>query len=63
MHKNYLVGAFGFLGLVSYIWPVFHGFFSDNSDMSIGDTRIIGAIFIVGAGIIWCMKDQNNPNY
>jgi hypothetical protein len=41
------------LGLLNWFWPNFPGGFAPAS-ISAGEGRIVGAIFLVGAGIIWC---------
>ena len=47
--------ASGFLGagLMSWIAPEFSGFFFDSTDVTTGEGRIIGAIFLVGAALVW----------
>ncbi len=38
---------------MSWIAPEFSGFFFDSTDVTTGEGRIIGAIFLVGAALVW----------
>jgi hypothetical protein len=55
--------AIGFVigGLVSWYWPGFNGIFFSSSDISVGDGRIIGAVFIVGGAILWFIRPAPDP--
>jgi len=44
-------------GVTSWYAPGFNGFWSDASDVSDGEGRIVGAIFTVGAIIVWFQRN------
>lgn len=44
------------LGAESWLWPQWNGTLFPPSDVSTGDGHIIGAIFIVGAVIVWFIR-------
>ena len=58
--KSYIETVFAVVGVGSYMFPTFRGliFDSGTADMSVGETRIIGAIFMVGAAIVWCLPNR-----
>jgi hypothetical protein len=43
-------------GLTSWMWPGFNGFVASPSDISAGEGRIVGAVFFVGASIVWFLR-------
>ncbi|SDN27437.1 hypothetical protein SAMN05216196_1011 [Lutimaribacter pacificus] len=50
-------GGFAVLGLMSWYDPGFNGFWLDPSDVSDGDGRIVAAVFLVGAAIVFFQRD------
>lgn len=58
MNKGIAIG-FAIAGLTSWMWPGFNGFFFQPSNISLGDGRIVGAIFISAAGIIWFLNQPS----
>lgn len=52
MNKS-LASGFAIAGLISWFAPGFNGYFATPSTVSAGEGHILGAIFLVGAGIIW----------
>ena len=56
MNRNVAVG-FAVIGVLSYFWPGFNGVFFEPSDISLGESRIIAAIFLVGAAIVWFIRE------
>ena len=62
MNKSLAVG-FAIAGVSSWLWPSFNGYFLSPSNVSVGDGHITGAIFFVGAGIVWFLRsDRENEN-
>jgi uncharacterized membrane protein (UPF0136 family) len=53
--------AIGFVvaGFQSWFWPGFNGYFAMPSNVSIGEGHITGAIFFVGAGIVWFLRSTS----
>lgn len=49
MNKNGVAVLFAGIGVASWIWPTFNGILFEPSQVSVGEGRIIAAIFIVGA--------------
>ena len=45
-------------GFTSWIAPGFNGAFFDAVQVSDGEGRIVGAIFIVGAAIVWFLPER-----
>jgi hypothetical protein len=54
-----VVGLFA-SGVGMWFWPDFNGFLFDPTDMSVGVSRIIAAIFLVGAAILFFMPPSAN---
>jgi hypothetical protein len=48
--------AFAVIGATSWYWPGFNGVFFSPTDISAGDGRIIAAIFLVGAAVVWFIR-------
>jgi hypothetical protein len=48
--------GFAVWGVGCWYWPGFNGIFFAADEVSLGDNRIIAAIFIVGAGILWFIR-------
>ena len=57
MSNRVVAGGLLMLALFSWLAPGFNGFFFASSDVSDGDARIVGAIFVVGAAIVWFQRD------
>jgi hypothetical protein len=53
--KRYVAIGMLIAGAGSWYWPGFNGVFSAPADITTGDGRIIGAILLVGAAILWFM--------
>lgn len=56
MNKG-IAGGLLVAGILSWYDPGFNGFWAEASNVSAGDGRIIGAIFIVGAAIVFFQRD------
>jgi hypothetical protein len=52
MNRSVSVGL-ACLGFLNWYFPGFDGMLSGAARVSTGDGRIIGAIFMVGAAILW----------
>jgi hypothetical protein len=50
--------AIGFViaGTGSWFWPQWNGFLFAPSNVSAGEGHIVGAIFLVGAAIVWFLR-------
>ena len=58
--KKSWAGLLFFLGVLSYYFPHFNGLFSAPSlDVTSGDARIVSAIYIVGALLLWYLPSEN----
>ncbi|TGS95266.1 hypothetical protein EN814_16315 [Mesorhizobium sp. M2D.F.Ca.ET.171.01.1.1] len=58
MNKALAVG-FAMAGFINWTWPGFNGFLFQPSNISLGDSRIIGAILMSAAGIIWFLDPSS----
>jgi hypothetical protein len=45
-------------GLVSWTYPTFNGFLFEAANVSAGEGRIVGAIFLVAAAHLWFMHKK-----
>lgn len=52
--------AFAIIGIGMWLWPGFNGYLFAPSGMTIGESRIISAVFIVGAAIV-SFQRPNRP--
>ncbi|RUV93548.1 MULTISPECIES: DUF202 domain-containing protein [unclassified Mesorhizobium] len=59
MNRSSIAIAFFGFGVVNWCWPGFDGWFFPAASVSVGDGRIVGAIFIVGAGVVWVLQRQD----
>ena len=59
MNKGAAIGLF-IMGISSYYDPGFSGIFHDHVQISAGDGRIMAAIYIVGAAIVWFMPQPKD---
>jgi hypothetical protein len=50
--------GFAIAGLTSWYDPSFNGFLSEGTSISAGDGRIVGAIFFIGAAVVWFMPER-----
>ena len=48
-------GALFAIGLFNGYWPTYGKFFGAQPDFSVGEGRIVAAILLVGAAIVWFM--------
>jgi hypothetical protein len=48
------------VGIMSWFWPQWNGTLFPPSDVSAGEGHIIGAIFIVGAAVVWFIRAAPN---
>ena len=53
MYKTSVSIVFVVCGLLSWLWPNFNGILFEPSIVSVGEGRIVGALFLVGAAIIY----------
>jgi len=56
LNRSIAIG-FAVAGTVSYFWPGFNGMLFEPSNISVGESRIIAAIFLVGAAIVWFIRE------
>jgi hypothetical protein len=56
-----VAAVFAVIGGIAWHWPGYNGFFFPPSDISIGDSRIMSAIFLVGAAIVWFVRPPQKP--
>lgn len=56
MSNRIVSAALLFAGLTSWVAPGFNGVFFEAAEVSAGDGRIVGAILIVGAAIVWFQR-------
>lgn len=52
MNKSVAIG-FGVAALTAWYFPGFNGIFSDPAQITVGESRIIAAVFTVGGIILW----------
>lgn len=57
MSNRYISVMLAFVGLMIWIAPGYNGFLLDSSSVSDGEAQISGAIFLVGAAIVWFQRD------
>jgi len=61
MLRQPLAIGFAIAGTMSWFWPGFNGAFFNPVQISIGESRIIAAILVVGAAILWFMPTNRDP--
>jgi hypothetical protein len=57
MNKS-VSGILAVFGFMNWNFPGSNGFFFAADTMSVGDGRIVGAIFMVGAAIVWFLPPR-----
>ena len=58
MNRAIAIGFVG-AGMISWFLPGFNGYLFEPSVISAGDGRIVGAIFLVGAAIVWFVRPED----
>lgn len=56
LNRNVAIG-FAVAGAVSCFWPGFNGKLFEPSSITVAESRIIAAIFRVGAAVAWFLRD------
>lgn len=41
-----------------YFWPGFNGLWSTPSVISLGESQILSAVYLIGALVLWCMPQR-----
>ena len=52
--------VFAVIGAATWYWPRFNGFLFQASDIRLGESRIVASIFLVGAAVLWFMRQPPN---
>jgi hypothetical protein len=53
MNSQTVAVCFIVAGVTSWSYPAFNGFLFEAASVSAGEGRIVGAIFLVGAALLW----------
>jgi hypothetical protein len=60
MKKSIAIG-FVVAGAMNWFLPGFNGMFFEPSAISVGESRIIAALFLIGGAILWYLP-RNDPD-
>lgn len=53
MSSRVIAAGLALVGLIVWCAPGFNGFLFEPSDVTAGEGRIAGAVFLVGSAVLW----------